>query len=117
MFFKSRGWKRYFEVAVVRNHTAEGPRSDFKSNFFRQQEDEIRNVEQDRKEAANQVEGFEHHRSSVLPWLRTTGIVDHVRGLKKDQIRAAIALPSNDDDGVLATILEAMDEILQRAHG
>ena len=112
MFFKSGAWKRYFEVAAVRNHRVEGPRFDSKSDFFRQQEDEIQNIEQDGKEAANRVEGFEDHRSSVLPWLRTTGIVDYVRGLKKDQIRTAIALPSNDDSGVLLTILEAIDNIL-----
>lgn len=116
MFFKSGSWKRYFEVAIVQARVVEGDQSDPKSCFFRQQEDEIRKIDKESNEAANRVAGFEDHRSSVLPWLRTTGIVDHVSGLKKDEIRAAISLPSTDEDGVLSAILQGMDDILQHAH-
>ena len=116
-FFKVGSWQRYFEVAAICSQRTEGQQDDSKSQFFRQQEDDIQKVERDREEAANRVEGFEDHRSSVLPWLRTTGIVDHMHGLKKDEIRAAITLPYNDDDdSVLPKILEEMDGILQEAH-
>ena len=116
MFFKSGSWKRHFEVAAVRNRVVESHQSDPKSNFFRQQEDEMRKIEQGSKDAASRVAGFEDHRSSVLPWLRTTGIVDHVYRLKKDEIRAATSLPSTDETGVLPVILEGMDGLLQQAH-
>ena len=52
-------------------------------------------------EQASRVEGFDDHRSAVVPWLRTTGIVDHLQGVKKDEIQAAIALPVDDEDHVI----------------
>ena len=51
-----------------------------------------------------------------MPWLRITAIVDHIRGLKKDEIRSAIALPSTDDNNALRTILESMEDVLRQAH-
>jgi hypothetical protein len=62
------------------------------------------------------VQSFDDHRSTVVPWLRETGIVDHLRGLKKDEIRAAITLPSSDDDGYLRVIINANQALLRVAH-
>lgn len=84
--------------------------------FFQQQGEHIRRSEQDALDLANQVEGFGHHRSSVVPWLRTTGIVDHVRGLKKDEIRTALAILAEDNDQMLQTILDALQDVLHKAH-
>ena len=50
-------------------------------------------MEQDAIKAVNVVEGFDSHRSAAIPWLNTTGIVDHVRGLKKDEIRPQLPYP------------------------
>ena len=67
-------------------------------------------------EQANRVEAFDDHRSAVIPWLRTTGIVDHVYGLKKDEIRSAITLPVDDEDPLLQRLTQSMDIMLQEAH-
>lgn len=67
--------------------------------------------------AVNRMEGFDDHRSAVVPWLRTTGIVDHVQGLEKDEIQRAIALPTvEDDDYVLQFVVESMGTVLWEAH-
>lgn len=85
--------------------------------FFQQQEDDIRQAYGDASAAANVVEGFDSHLSTVLPWLQTTGIVDHVGGLKKDEIGAAIALRMSDEEPGLERIFETMEETLRKAHG
>jgi len=90
--------------------------AELQDSFFRQQEECIRRSVQDANDAANHVGGFDDHSSSVVPWLRTTGISDHVRRLKKDEMRAAIALPSEKEEGRLQTIIEEMDGILSKAH-
>ncbi|KAK0303020.1 hypothetical protein LTR82_017684 [Friedmanniomyces endolithicus] len=73
-------------------------------------------AERDATEDANRVRGFDDHRSVVVPWLRETGIVDHVSGLKKDEIRAAITIPSPSDDSALRRIIDATDSMLREAH-
>jgi superfamily II DNA helicase RecQ len=115
-FFKVGSWQRYFEVTASSPTDDNTAKDDLRKSFFRQQQEEIRKVEQDAANAANLVEGFDGHRSAVIPWLKTTGIVDHVRGLKKDEIRTAIALPSGEEDSVLQNILEEMTTILEEAH-
>jgi hypothetical protein len=62
------------------------------------------------------VHGFDDHVSAVVPWLRETGIVDHVHGLKKDEIRTAIAVPRPGEESDLRTIIDAMESLLQDAH-
>jgi hypothetical protein len=37
----------------------------------------------------------------MVPWLRETGIVKHIGRLKKDEIKAAIVLPSLDGEDML----------------
>lgn len=122
-FFRASSWRRCFEVEA---NCLEEPRDSSQSElstdnlireFFREQEDDIHRSHTDVTEQANRVEAFDDHRSAVIPWLRTTGIVDHVHGLKKDEIRAAIALPiDDDDDHVLQRLTQSMDAMLQEAH-
>lgn len=52
----------------------------------------------------------------MVPWLRETGIVKHIARLKKDEIKAAIALPSSDREGELWEIINAMGSLLKEAH-
>ena len=117
------GWKRYFEIGrqrVSSNDTSDNregrPKTLQVNDFFRHQEEDLRKSARDAEKAAGRVQGFDDHRSAVVPWLRTTGIVDHLRSLKKDQIRAAIALPSQGEERIMDVILSQMDEILQEAH-
>ena len=92
-FFKVGSWQRYFEV-VATSSAEKSPATDvLRRSFFRQQEEEVRQMEQDAIKAVNVVEGFDSHRSAAIPWLNTTGIVDHVRGLKKDEIRPQLPYP------------------------
>jgi hypothetical protein len=49
--------------------------------------------------------------------LREVGIVDHIHGLKKDEIRTAIAVPRPEEESDLRTIIDAMGSLLQDAHG
>jgi hypothetical protein len=52
-----------------------------------------------------------------VPWLRRTGIEEHTRGLKKDEMHASFLAPRNaDDEPELFLILEVMDEIFLKAH-
>ncbi|KAK6435689.1 hypothetical protein LTR95_008124 [Oleoguttula sp. CCFEE 5521] len=76
----------------------------------------IVNAERDALEERNRVQGFDEHRSAVVPWLRETGIVDHVRGLKKDEIRAAITIPSPEENSDLRRIVDATELMLREAH-
>lgn len=115
-FFKVGKWQRYFEVAAVRPSPESRDRGARQDDFFRQQEEDIRRARDDALEAANRVEGFDSHRSAVLPWLQTTGIIDHVGGLKKNEIRAAITLTLSDEEVCLGSIFEAMESILVKAH-
>jgi hypothetical protein len=62
------------------------------------------------------VHGFEDHISAVVPWLRETGIADHIHHLKKDEIRTAIVVPAVGDKGDLRVIIDAMQSLLQDAH-
>lgn len=62
------------------------------------------------------MHGFDEHRSAVVPWLRETGIVGHVQGLKKDEVRTAVAIPPSGDDSDLRVIVDAMESLLQDAH-
>ena len=73
--------------------------------FFRRQHDDIKQSWQDAAEHAKRVQGFNDHRSGPIPWLRTTGIADHIKGLTKDELRAAIALPHEREEGELSVTL------------
>ena len=70
----------------------------------------------DLAEAANIVQGFDDHRSTVVPWLRETGIVKHIVQLKKDEIKAAIALPTLEGECELREIVDAIESLLREAH-
>ncbi|KAI7206681.1 hypothetical protein KC365_g17003 [Hortaea werneckii] len=116
-FFKTGKWQRYFEVqADVVNIPA--PRdNDQRDAFFQTQKQDIAQAEQDAVNDANRVRGFGDHRSTVVPRLRETGIVDYLQGLKKDEIRAATALPSRENESsYLPRITEAAESMLQEAH-
>ncbi|KAK0361997.1 hypothetical protein LTR33_009697 [Friedmanniomyces endolithicus] len=116
-FFKFGEWQRYFQVAATGPSSNPRDVDDRRAGFFRQQEDDIQQAHHDASVAAHVVEGFDSHRSTVLPWLQTTGIVDHVGGLKKDEIQAAIVLAISDEEPGLERIFEAMEDILHKAHG
>ncbi|KAM0720756.1 hypothetical protein Q7P37_004893 [Cladosporium fusiforme] len=79
-------------------------------------EDDVQQAQRDAADDANRVHGFHEHVSAVVPWLRETGIADHICGLKKDEIRTAIAIPAPGDEGDLRTIIDAMQSLLQDAH-
>ena len=117
-FFKATSWQRYFEVA--RQNVPPGrsnqPRTDQREDFFRSQEDDVRRAERDAVDDANRVHGFNDHVSAVVPWLRETGIADHVHGLSKDEIRTAIAVPPPGEDDTPRVIIDAMESLLRDAH-
>jgi hypothetical protein len=114
-FFKAASWQRYFEVA--RQDVQSGIRqTNKKREFFQAQEDDVQQAERDATDDANRVHGFDEHRSAVVPWLRETGIVDHVHGLNKDEIRTAIAVPPVGDKGDLRMVIDAMESLLRDAH-
>ena len=115
-FFELGQWKKYFEVCANSGQGTTDLERDVRADFFQDQRHAIQQSQADATEQANQVQGFHQHRSTVVPWLRQTGIVDHVCGLKKDEIRAAIALPAEEDQGSLYTIVSEMEEMLKEAH-
>ena len=87
-----------------------------KYEFFRVQEDDIQQAQRDADDDTNRVHGFDDHVSAVVPWLRETGIADHIRNLRKDEIRTAIAVPPPGDESELRTIIDAMESLLRDAH-
>jgi len=115
-FFKVGKWQRYFEVKANDSDVRDESFVNHQYNFFRSQEDDIVQAERDAAEYSNRVQGFDEHRSAVVPWLRETGIVDHLGGLKKDEIKAAIALPSPEDNSDLRRIVDATESMLREAH-
>jgi hypothetical protein len=76
----------------------------------------VQQAERDATEDANRVHGFDNHVSAVVPWLRETGIADHIHSLRKDEIRTAIAVPRPGDESELRTIIDAMESLLKDAH-
>lgn len=67
--------------------------------------------------SANRVRSFDDDRSTVIPWVSETGIVDHLKGLKKDEIKAATALPSPENDSsYLSQVIEAAESMPREAH-
>lgn len=115
-FFKVGSWQRYFEVEAVPSSNRPRQVTEQHTTFFRQQEEDIQQARDDAAEAANLVEGFDSHRSAVLPWLQTTGIADHVGGLKKGEISAAITVTVSDGEEYLERMFEAMEGMLRKAH-
>jgi hypothetical protein len=114
-FFKTSTWQKYFEVAHT-DQLGGTQRLDRIGEFFRTQEDDVQQAERDAAKDANRVHGFEDHISAVVPWLRETGIADHIHHLKKDEIRTAIVVPADGDKGDLRVIIDAMQSLLQDAH-
>ena len=114
-FFKTSSWQRYFEVARI-DLESDVRRKNRVEEFFRTQEDDIEQAGHDAAEDADRVHGFDDHVSAVVPWLRETGIADHIRNLRKDEIRTAIAVPPPGDESELRTIIDAMESLLRDAH-
>ena len=115
-FFAENQHVRYF-VLRERDQIDEGPGpSSQHAAFFRRQEQDLLQAKHDAIDQANHTDGFDAHVSTVVPWLDTTGIVDHVKGLKKDQIKAAIVLPPSDEQSPIQIILAETEKMLREAH-
>jgi hypothetical protein len=115
-FFKVGKWQRYFEVNTQSLEASRERNVIGKKQFFQAKRDDIKQAACDLVEAANLVQGFDKHRSTVAPWLRETGIAEHITGLNKDEIREAIALPLLDQDDCLNEIIDGMESLLREAH-
>ncbi|KAI7675807.1 hypothetical protein KC318_g708 [Hortaea werneckii] len=112
-----RSVTRYFEVKADIANTLATRDDDQRATFFQSQKDDMAKAELDAAEDANRVQSFNDHRSTVVPWLRETGIVDHLQGLKKDEIKAATALSSPEkDSSYLPRIIESAESMLREAH-
>jgi hypothetical protein len=124
-FFAENHWIRYF-VVEERGAAARGsPEYSLtaagldigEQDFFKRLENDAAIAEEDAKAEANLVHGFDSHRSAVVPWLRRTGIEEHTRGLKKDEMHASFAVPKTaESEPALFLMLEVMDEIFIEAH-
>jgi superfamily II DNA helicase RecQ len=115
-FFKFGSWQRYFQVAAGHGREKTESAERTQDTFFRKMEADLMQTEHDAKEDANRVQGFDEHRSAVLPWLRETGVVDHLAGLQKHEIKAATARPSPGEHESLERIVQVTDSILREAH-
>ncbi len=87
------------------------------ADFFTQLDKDTAITDKDAKAEANTVYSFGSYKSAVVPWLRRTGIEEHTRGLKKDEIYTSFAVPKNaESKPELFLILEVIDEIFTEAH-
>ncbi|KAK0336989.1 hypothetical protein LTR91_023831 [Friedmanniomyces endolithicus] len=116
-FFRQHGWQHYFQVTVPASFLEPSQRHEAIRSFFASQHEDIDVTRQDTVDAANYVECFDRHHSTVVPWLQPTGIASHVHGLRNDQIRSAVAPPDADKEPVLQVLVDAMQEVLKTAHG
>jgi hypothetical protein len=86
-------------------------------DFFRQLDKDAVIIKEDTKAEANIIHGFNGYRSIVMPWLRRTGIKEHTRGLKKNEIHVSFLAPRNtNDEPELFLMLEVIDEIFLEAY-
>lgn len=115
-FFKVNSWQKYFEIAKHDETVSPKRQTSLRYKFFRVQEDDIQQAQRDADDDANRVHGFDDHVSAVVPWLRETGIADHIQGLRKDEIRTAIAVPLPGDESNLRMIVDVMESLLRDAH-
>jgi hypothetical protein len=115
-FFKVNSWQKYFEIANQDEIVSPERQTSRKYEFFRIQEDDMQQAQRDADDDANRVHGFDDHVSAVVPWLRETGIADHIQSLRKDEIRTAIAVPLPGDESELRIIIDAMESLLRDAH-
>ena len=118
-FFAENRWVRYFIVNGATEAVDAGTKSldSGEADFFGQLDKDAAVAEEDAKAEANIVHGFDRHRSAVVPWLIRTGIEEHTRGLKKDEMHASFAVPkTTESEPELFLMLEVMDEIFTEAH-
>jgi hypothetical protein len=79
-------------------------------------DDDIQQAEHDTTEDANRMHGLDDHISAVVPRLRETDVADHIRSLRKDEIRTAIAVPQLGDESDLRITIDGMELLLRDAH-
>ncbi|KUJ19611.1 uncharacterized protein LY89DRAFT_780523 [Mollisia scopiformis] len=118
-FFAEKQHIRYFVADDAKGAVDAGTKSlDLReADFFKQLSEDVAVVEEDAKAEANVVHGFGSHKSAVVPWLRRTGIEEHTRGLKKDEMHASFAVPKTaESEPELFLMLEIIDEIFIEAH-
>ncbi|KUJ17845.1 uncharacterized protein LY89DRAFT_732557 [Mollisia scopiformis] len=123
-FFAENRWVRYFVVEEGEAAARGSSECSFiagldsrEADFFTQLDEDAAIVGEDAKAEANTVYGFGSHKSAVVPWLRRTGIEEHTRGLKKDEMHTSFAVPKNaESEPELFLMLEVMDEIFTEAH-
>lgn len=115
-FFKEGAWKRFFEVSSQHHLSIHCGQKSERQAFFQSQLESIAAAERNASSDADRVQGFDDHRSTVVPWLRETSIADHLRGLRKDEIKGVIALPSPGENDGLRHITEATEMMLREAH-
>ncbi|KUJ07668.1 uncharacterized protein LY89DRAFT_742439 [Mollisia scopiformis] len=121
-FFAKKQHIRYFVVDDTKEATRASDAStksldSGEADFFKLVDEDVAVAEADAKAEANIVHGFDSHRSAVIPWLRRTGIEEHTRGLKKDEMHASFVVPKiAESEPELFLMLEIMDEIFIEAH-
>ncbi|KUJ13131.1 uncharacterized protein LY89DRAFT_673228 [Mollisia scopiformis] len=121
-FFAEKQHIRYFVVDDAKEAAGASDAStksldSGEADFFKLVDEDVAVAEADAKAEANIVHGFDSHRSAVIPWLRRTGIEEHTRGLKKDEMHASFAvLKTAESEPELFLILEIIDEIFTEAY-
>ena len=124
-FFAEKQHIRYFTVDNTKGATsAAGARANGldlldseDADFFKQLDKDVAVAEEDAKVEANIVHGFDSYKSAIVPWLRRTGIEEHTRGLKKDEIHTSFTVPKNaESEPELFLMLEVIDEIFSEAY-
>ena len=66
-FFKVNSWQKYFEVAHQHTTASLERQRSLKTDFFREQANDIQQAERDATEDAKRVHRFDDHVSTVVP--------------------------------------------------
>jgi hypothetical protein len=120
-FFAEKKYIKYFRVdnsgdlsSPISCSIAPAEEEFLRATLKAQEESRAKN-----KAVANLVAPLDTHKSEVIPWLRATGIAEHLQGLQKDEIATAIALPlavDRETDFVLPRLLDILELVLREAH-
>ncbi|KUJ16108.1 uncharacterized protein LY89DRAFT_719745 [Mollisia scopiformis] len=99
-FFAEKQHIRYFVVDNTKEAAGASDAStksldSGEADFFKLVDEDVAVAEADAKAEANIVHSFDSYRSTVILWLRRTGIEEHTRGLKKDEMHTSFAVPKN----------------------
>ena len=109
---------RYIRVLQPTEDAA--PRLDTRHDTFLRQQLQIQDtIHQEERRQADLVAGFDAHRSTALPWVRSCGFARYLRHHSKADLHGLCEAPSAKEelDAPILKVLEAVESLLNETWG